>query len=89
MSIKAKALLWQAITFLVMGLALFVPAGTAAWLAAWAYLILFFVYGAALTLWLLRHDPGLLEERMGVRPQKPGIRCLSQCCLSFFLSGWS
>ncbi len=70
MSIKAKALLWQAITFLVMGLALFVPAGTAAWLAAWAYLILFFVYGAALTLWLLRHDPGLLEERMGVRPQK-------------------
>jgi protein-S-isoprenylcysteine O-methyltransferase Ste14 len=70
MNIKAKALLWQAITFLVMGLALFVPAGTASWFAAWAYLILFFVYGASLTLWLLRHDPGLLEERMGVRPQK-------------------
>ena len=53
-----------------MALALFVPAGTAAWFAAWAYLILFFVYSAAITLWLLRHDPGLLEERMGVPTPK-------------------
>ena len=70
MNLKAKAFLWQAVTFLVMSLALFVPAGTAAWFAAWAYLILFSVNGAAITLWLLRHDPGLLEERMAVRPQK-------------------
>lgn len=70
MNIKAKAFLWQAITFLVMALALFVPAGTAAWFAAWLYLILFSIYSMTITLWLLRHDPGLLEERMGSRPQK-------------------
>ena len=70
MSIKAKAFLWHLITFLVMALLLFIPAGTASWFAAWVYLVLFSLYGAALTLWLLRHDPGLLEERMGVRPQK-------------------
>ncbi len=70
MSLKAKAFLWQTITFLIMALALFVPAGTGVWLAGWAYLILFFVFGAAVTLWLLRHDPGLLEERMRSKPKK-------------------
>ena len=70
MNLKARAFLSQAITFLVMALLLFVPAGTTAWFAAWAYLILFFVYGAAITLWLLKKNPGLLEERMRSRPQK-------------------
>ena len=89
MNIRAKAFLWQVITFLVMALALFVPADGLAWFAGWVYLILFSVCGAALTLWLLRHDPGLLEERMRFQPKKPGIRCLSRPCASFFLSGWS
>ncbi len=70
MNLKARAFLSQAITFLIMALLLFVPAGTAAWFAAWAYLILFFVYGTAITLWLLKKNPGLLEERMRSRPQK-------------------
>jgi protein-S-isoprenylcysteine O-methyltransferase Ste14 len=45
-------------------LALFLGAGTIFWPAGWAYLALFFGADAALGLWLLRHDPGLLEERM-------------------------
>ena len=53
-----------------MGLALFVPAGSFAWFAGWVYLILFVFFGIVITLWLLRHDPGLLEERMGFKPQK-------------------
>ena len=89
MNIRAKAFLWQAITFLIMALALFVPAGTGAWTAGWVYLVLFAVFSLAITLWLLRHDPGLLEERIGFKPNKPGIRFLSQPCASFFLSGWS
>ena len=48
----------------VFALALFLGAGTVFWPAGWAYLGLFFGADAALGLWLLRHDPELLEERM-------------------------
>jgi protein-S-isoprenylcysteine O-methyltransferase Ste14 len=48
----------------VFGLVLFLAAGTIAWPAGWTYLILFFGFVVALSLWLLRHNPGLLTERM-------------------------
>lgn len=50
--------------FVVFALVLFLGAGTVFWPAGWAYLVLFFGADAALGLWLLRHDPGLLQERM-------------------------
>ena len=43
---------------------LFGVAGTIAWPAGWVFLVLFFGPGAALTVWLVRHDPGLVVERM-------------------------
>jgi protein-S-isoprenylcysteine O-methyltransferase Ste14 len=49
---------------LVFGAALFLAAGTVAWPAGWAFLLLFFGFVIALTLWLLRRNPGLLTERM-------------------------
>ncbi len=48
----------------VFALALFLAAGTVAWPAGWAFLILFFGFTVAISLWLLRHNPGLLTERM-------------------------
>src|SRR6476620_4251979 len=50
--------------FVVFALALFLPAGTIAWPAAWIFLVLFFSFVVALTVWLFRHNPGLLTERM-------------------------
>ncbi len=50
--------------FVVFALVLFLAAGTAVWLAGWAFLILFFGFTLTLSLWLLRHNPGLLTERM-------------------------
>jgi protein-S-isoprenylcysteine O-methyltransferase Ste14 len=50
--------------FAVFALALFLGAGTVFWPAGWAFLILFVSANAALALWLLRHDPELLAERM-------------------------
>lgn len=65
MGVNMKMLVVQvAGLFLVMGLTLFIPAGTFAWPAAWAFLILFFAFTVVLTAWLLRNDPGLLTERM-------------------------
>ncbi len=50
--------------FLVMGLVLFLAAGTAAWAAGWTFLGLFLAFTVGVSLWLLRHSPGLLTERM-------------------------
>jgi protein-S-isoprenylcysteine O-methyltransferase Ste14 len=50
--------------FVAFSLALFLPAGTFAWLAGWIFLILFFGFYLAVNLWLFRHNPGLMQERL-------------------------
>lgn len=65
MSVNLKLLAGQLIfLFLVFSLILFLAAGTIAWPAGWAFLILFFSFVIAITAWLYRHNPGLLTERM-------------------------
>jgi protein-S-isoprenylcysteine O-methyltransferase Ste14 len=61
-----KAALWIA----SMGALLFLSAGTIDWLNGWAFMGEFVIGGLAVTLWLARHDPGLLRERMGGAFQK-------------------
>jgi protein-S-isoprenylcysteine O-methyltransferase Ste14 len=56
-----QSVLWHAF----LAVLLFVPAGTLAWPAGWAFLILMAICGMAITLWLARHDPALLAERLG------------------------
>lgn len=58
-----KLLLQTIVTFLLFALALFVPAGTVSWLSGWIFLILFFGWFTIVNLWLLKHNPALLEER--------------------------
>src|SRR6266487_5493999 len=53
--------------FMAFALALFLPAGTLAWPAGWIFLALFFGFYLGVTLWLFRHNPGLLQERMRLR----------------------
>jgi protein-S-isoprenylcysteine O-methyltransferase Ste14 len=48
----------------VFALVLFLAAGTVAWPAGWAFLVLFFGFTIAISRWLLKHNPGLLIERM-------------------------
>lgn len=69
-----KQQIGQIITFFVLfALALFLPAGTLAWQAGWIFLILFFSFYVAITFWLIRHNPGLLEERLRLsRPNQQG-----------------
>jgi protein-S-isoprenylcysteine O-methyltransferase Ste14 len=65
MSVNLKMLSLQILgMFVVFALALFLAAGTVAWPAGWAFLLLFFGFVVALSLWLLKHNPGLLTERM-------------------------
>jgi len=64
MILALKALMWVVISFLIMALALFLPAGTIAWPAGWIDLIL--LHGWLLIgIWLLlKFNPGLLQERL-------------------------
>jgi protein-S-isoprenylcysteine O-methyltransferase Ste14 len=66
MILALKALALLVISFLIMALALFLAAGTLAWLAGWIYLILLFgwlLVGIGL---LLKYNPGLLKERLSL-----------------------
>jgi protein-S-isoprenylcysteine O-methyltransferase Ste14 len=48
----------------VFALALFIPAGTLAWPAGWIFLLLFFGFYVTVTVWLFKHNPGLMAERL-------------------------
>ena len=48
----------------VMGLLLFLPAGTWRWPQAWAFLAIFTIGSGAFGAWLLRRDPALLAARL-------------------------
>jgi protein-S-isoprenylcysteine O-methyltransferase Ste14 len=66
MTLAMKALMWVVVSFLLMALALFLPAGTIAWSVGWIFLIL--LHGWLLVgIWLLlKYNPGLLEERINL-----------------------
>jgi protein-S-isoprenylcysteine O-methyltransferase Ste14 len=66
MTLAMKAHMWVVVSFLLMALALFLPAGTIAWPAGWIFLIL--LHGWLLVgIWLLlKYNPGLLEERINL-----------------------
>lgn len=52
---------------LVLGIMLFLPAGTLAYWHAWLYLAILLTPMAGVLAWLLRNDPALLERRMHTR----------------------
>lgn len=67
MKINMKLLVAQTIAlFIVFALSLFLPAGTVTWPAAWVFLGLFCGWYIGLNIWLLKHNPGLVKERMSL-----------------------
>jgi len=68
MQVNVKLLMGHStVLFVLFALALFLPAGTIAWLAGWVFLgLLFFGFYLAVTVWLFQHNPGLVQERMRI-----------------------
>jgi len=64
MSLNARAWLSLVIVAVVMGLLLFVAAGTTYYWQAWVYLAVFLGASLLITLYLMKEDPALLERRM-------------------------
>lgn len=63
-NVNTKAWISLAVLAPVIGLLLFVPAGTLRYWQAWVYLSIFTGASILTTLYLIRHDPALLERRM-------------------------
>jgi protein-S-isoprenylcysteine O-methyltransferase Ste14 len=67
-------LIWQTLAWLaVMGVLLFLPAGTLRWPAAWVFLVEMGILGLAGGFWLARHDPDLLRERLAPPVQRDQV----------------
>jgi protein-S-isoprenylcysteine O-methyltransferase Ste14 len=67
-NLNAKACLALAVLAGVMGLLLFIPAGTVHYWQAWVYLSIFTGASLLITLYLMKKDPALLERRMSGGP---------------------
>ena len=59
-------------TLVILLVALFAPVWTLRWWQGWMCLAAFFVPACAITVWVAKHDPALLERRVkaGVRAEK-------------------
>src|SRR5262249_62220882 len=83
-NLQARAWFALAVLGVVMGLLLFVPAGTIYYWQAWVYLAIFMGASALTTLYLMRKDPALLERRMrgGPTAEKQPAQKLIMLCVS-------
>jgi protein-S-isoprenylcysteine O-methyltransferase Ste14 len=59
---------------LVMGAMIFIAAGTLDYWQAWLFLACYFAASLVVSLWLMRHDPALLQRRMRGGPFAEGER---------------
>ena len=67
-----KTLVWTVVSFLLIALVLFLPAGTVLWPAGWIYLMQLLAF-SVVNFWLLfKYNPGLLEERLSL--SQPNLR---------------
>jgi protein-S-isoprenylcysteine O-methyltransferase Ste14 len=78
LSLDSRAFLALVALAVVMGLLLFVPAGTIHYGRAWIYLAIFIGLSSATTLYLTKNDPALLQRRMSGGPtaEKEGTQKL-------------
>ena len=81
-NLNVKAWVALAALAVVMGLLLFVPAGTIYYWQAWVYLSIFTGASVLTTLYLLKHDQALLERRMSGGPtaeKRPAQKFIMLC----------
>jgi len=67
-TLNRKAFRGLLFLLLVMVALLFIPAGTLDYWQAWTFLAVYFVSSLAITLYLIKNDPKLLERRMSAGP---------------------
>ena len=87
--LNARAWLALAVLAVVMGLLLFVAAGSVHYWQAWVYLSIFTGASVLTTLYLIRKDPALLERRMSGGPtaeKQPAQKVIMLCTSIGFIA---
>jgi protein-S-isoprenylcysteine O-methyltransferase Ste14 len=81
---NAQALLSLVVLAVVMGLLLFIPAGTVHYWQAWVYLSIFIGASLLTTLYLMKRNPALLNRRLrgGPRAEKRKTQKVIMLCMS-------
>src|SRR5262249_11271043 len=88
-ALKSQAFLGLGALMAIVGVLVFVVAGTIRYAEAWVFLATFFGASLAVTLYLMRRDPKLLERRVKAGPvaeQRPRQRVIQQLASSAFLA---
>lgn len=88
-NLTARAWLALVVLVVVMGLLLFLPAGTIHYWQAWVYLSIFTGASVLTTLYLMRKDPALLERRMSGGPtaeKRPAQKFIMLCTSIGFIA---
>jgi protein-S-isoprenylcysteine O-methyltransferase Ste14 len=92
LNLNTQAWLSLIVLAVVMGLLLFIPAGTIHFWQAWVYLSIFMGASVLTTLYLMKKDPALLKRRMRGGPtaekrmtQKLLMLCLSICFVALLV----
>jgi len=67
-NLALKAVLGLTALVIVLGIAIFVPAGTLAYWQGWLYLLVFVGSAGIITVYLWRNDPQLLQRRVNAGP---------------------
>lgn len=83
----AKLIIQTLLVYAVTAALLFVAAGTWRWPQAWVFVIEMAASGIAIGVWLARHDPGLLAERMA-SPLQRGQAAADKAILLCLLVAW-
>lgn len=65
--LKRKAMGWYVVAVLIMGVVLFLPAGTLFYWQAWVYMAILFVPMIFALEYMLKYEPELLERRMRMK----------------------
>jgi protein-S-isoprenylcysteine O-methyltransferase Ste14 len=72
-TINPKIIITLLIETLVFSLVPFIVAGTLFWFYGWTFLILLYIFSLVTILWVLKHNPGLITERVvtGFKSDEP------------------
>ena len=70
--IKKKILLFLPLGIIVVGLMLFLPAGSLNYWQAWLFMAILFIPFLFVVAYLLKHDPELLERRLRTKEKEAG-----------------
>lgn len=87
-AIRIKALLLFLAALAVVGLVLFVPAGTPYYWQAWAYIALVFIPASLVILYFLDKDPEFLERRMKTKEKEAKQQLVMKLGIILFVIGF-